>query len=160
MRSDAAVYNENKPIKATERRLLSASFFFGHSLSSILEATLIEGGSNEAACMSSAPMPKRDQRAAGMPNGPADSNELVAFQMLEKNLGLDSALEILRSFMFFAGQSISELRRAVRSANTKQARTLVHELSNSCHVIGAATVLRRGRVLEEELANPDWKKGE
>jgi HPt (histidine-containing phosphotransfer) domain-containing protein len=108
--------------------------------------------------MNSAPVPKRDEREAGMPNGPADTSELIAFEMLEKNLGRDSALEILRSFMFFAGQSISELKRAVRSGNTKQARVLVHELSNSCHVIGAANVLRSCILLEQELADPDWQK--
>ena len=130
---------------------LSRSFWF------ILEATLIKGDSNEAACMTSAPLP-RNEREAGMPAGCADVTDLVAFDMLEKSLGRDSALDILKSFLHFAGQSLTELRRAVRSGNTKQARMLVHELSNSCHVIGAANVLRSCILLEEELADPDWQK--
>jgi HPt (histidine-containing phosphotransfer) domain-containing protein len=82
----------------------------------------------------------------------------VAYDMLERSLGKETALEVLSTFVGFAGECIAELRTSVRSNNSGQARAITHELSHSCSVIGAAELLKQCIILEEELQDPDWKR--
>lgn len=82
----------------------------------------------------------------------------IAYDMLEQSLGKATALDVLNTFVGFAGECIAELRTSVRSNNTRQARAITSELSHSCSVIGAAELLKSCILLEEELEDPDWKR--
>jgi HPt (histidine-containing phosphotransfer) domain-containing protein len=96
--------------------------------------------------------------AGNLPCGSKDNESVVAFTMLERNLGKEAALEVLSSFIGFAKESLFELRASIQSTNVKQARVLAHELSHSCKVIGASSLLRTCVQLEEELKDPDWQR--
>lgn len=110
------------------------------------------GTKNDPGCLNHSALAESEPATTPCSSSAGSEDDVFAFDMLEQSLGRESALEILHSFVGFAGESVNELRRAVHAGNLKKARGINRELSNSCHVIGAASVLRGCILLEEELA--------
>ena len=104
--------------------------------------------------------------AAGMPQpvgGKHHDNtgqDPVALAMLQQSLGHESALEILKSFLSFASEVIVELQDAIRGRREGDAHIALAELSNSCTVIGASSLLKGCIMMEQELENGDWTRVE
>jgi HPt (histidine-containing phosphotransfer) domain-containing protein len=85
-------------------------------------------------------------------------NDPIAFDMLQQSLGRDAAREVLQTFRPFAAELLNELQNAIVARNAKAIHESLSELSSSCSVIGACSLLKCCILMEEELLKPDWER--
>jgi len=77
-------------------------------------------------------------------------------ELLNQNLGVEEAGEILKLFVVSSQDLIDQISQAITSRNTTLLKEASHTLKGACSSIGANQMTRRCVEIEKANSNSDW----